>query len=431
MVKQLPTAIVMNMSYTGLGIARSLGERGVPVIGLSTQHGIYGNSTRYAKVELCADSREKPDQLLAQMVTIGKSLGQRGVVFPTGDHDLVFLDRYRNELEPWFSLVLPDSEVLDTCLNKWRTYLCARENGVLSPQCWLLDGESSLTAAIDDITYPCVLKPLHAHRWRAGQNWELVGARKAIPIFSRDEFLAEYATVSAAGGQLLVQEMIQGADDRIVIAACYYDKNSNWVAGFNTRKLVQIPEGFGTGCIVQAAHCPELLELTRSLLGNLRYSGIAEVEYKWDKIKGAYSLIEINPRPWDQHRLGKACQVELMYIAYCDHAGLPVPEVKPRACSAKWVAEDAFLLNALSMVRHRDPKLKTLFQTASGERLYAISDLSDPLPMISRLARMIPELAGAGMRFLWSALLHGVGRQRTAAPASTLKGSESQGEERV
>ena len=33
----------MNMFYTGLGIARSLGEHGVSVIGLSAHRRIYGN----------------------------------------------------------------------------------------------------------------------------------------------------------------------------------------------------------------------------------------------------------------------------------------------------------------------------------------------------------------------------------------------------
>jgi len=34
-----PVAVVMNMFYTGLGIARSLGEQGIPVIGLTAQVG--------------------------------------------------------------------------------------------------------------------------------------------------------------------------------------------------------------------------------------------------------------------------------------------------------------------------------------------------------------------------------------------------------
>ena len=59
-----PTAVVMNLFYTGLGIARSLGERGIPVVGLTSQHRIYGNFTRYASVRFCPDSRSEPGSLL-------------------------------------------------------------------------------------------------------------------------------------------------------------------------------------------------------------------------------------------------------------------------------------------------------------------------------------------------------------------------------
>ena len=56
------TAIVMNMFYTGLGIARSLGERGIPVIGLTAEHGIYGNFTRYARKVFCPNSRTQLEE---------------------------------------------------------------------------------------------------------------------------------------------------------------------------------------------------------------------------------------------------------------------------------------------------------------------------------------------------------------------------------
>ena len=74
-----------------------------------------------------------------------------------------------------------------------------------------------------------------------------------------------------------------------MITACYMDRNSNLVASFNTQKLLQAPEGFGTGCIVQAAHYPELLEPTVRLLKTMGFTGVAEVEYKWIPTAGRTS----------------------------------------------------------------------------------------------------------------------------------------------
>ena len=130
-----PTAVVMNMFYTGLGIARSLGEKGIPVIGLSAQRGIYGNFTRYAKCLACPDSRSEPEELLSFLLKLGKAVGSRSVLFPTRDHDLVFLDRFRRELEPSYSLVVPESGPLSACLDKWQTYLAAQQSGVPTPKC--------------------------------------------------------------------------------------------------------------------------------------------------------------------------------------------------------------------------------------------------------------------------------------------------------
>src|SRR5215831_3983110 len=137
MREQMPaTAVVMNMFYTGLGIARSLGARGVPVVGLTAQRGIYGNFTRYAKTVRCPDSRDNPEELLAFLLTLAPELQGRPVIFPTRDHDLVFLDRFRAQLEPFYALAIPETAVLRRCLDKWETYVCAREAGIPAPRCW-------------------------------------------------------------------------------------------------------------------------------------------------------------------------------------------------------------------------------------------------------------------------------------------------------
>ena len=397
-------AVVMNMYYTGLGIARSLGERGVPVIGLSATRGVYGNFTRYARIIRCGDSREEPELLLRQLLELSRTLGQRAVLFPTRDHDLVFLERFRAELEPHYSLVMPSSAALERCLNKWETYVVARATGISTPRSWIAESLEEVRVAADQISFPCVLKPLAAHHWRSGVNWELVGARKAISIASRHELLAEYATTARADRRVLIQELVPGGDDCLVIAACYVDRSGRFRGGFNTQKVVQSPALFGTGCIVQSADRPELFERTIRLLQALEFTGIAEVEYKRDAADGDYKLIEVNPRPWDQHRLGSACGVDLVYLAYCDHAGLPVPEVRARFTARKWIAEDTLLLTLLRTLWRREGGVSTLLHHARGRRQFAIWSVRDPLPALICLASVAGTLARAGAQVVRRAL---------------------------
>src|SRR5580693_5750499 len=100
--REFAAAIVMNMFYTGLGIARSLGEQGISVIGLSSHRGACGNFTRYARVRSAPDSREQPDQLLEFLLALGRDARSRCVIFPTRDDDVLFLARFREQLQPFF-----------------------------------------------------------------------------------------------------------------------------------------------------------------------------------------------------------------------------------------------------------------------------------------------------------------------------------------
>jgi predicted ATP-grasp superfamily ATP-dependent carboligase len=394
----LPPAVVMNLYYTGLGIARSLGERGIPVVGLTADPRIYGRYSRYVRPRVCADSRNEPEKLLSELLALGGELGVRSVLFPTRDHDVVLLDRYREHLEPHFALVIPPRKALIRCLDKWETYLAATEAQVPTPRCWLIEDGTSLENAAAEVNYPCVLKPLEAHHWRRGANWELVGGRKAISAESPDQLRKEYTLAARAEPRMLLQEYVPGADDCLVIAACYIDRQSRFRGGFNAQKLVQSPPLYGTGCIVQSADKPELFERTCRLLQTIGFTGVAEVEYKWDSARAEYQLIEVNPRPWDQHRLGAAGGVDLMYLAYCDHADLPFPEMKPSFRVHKWIAEDALVLDALRLLSHRQPGVRALLRQARGTRVYGIWSARDPLPALAHVARVVPSLVRLGLQ---------------------------------
>lgn len=387
------TAVVMNMFYTGLGIARSLGENGIPVVGLSAQRGVCGNFTRYAKVLFAPDSKTQPQELLEHLMGTRTAIPDGSVVFPTRDDDVLFLDRFRAELEQRFVLVIPQAPVIEACLDKWKTYEFALRAGVAAPQSWVVESAEEIASLAGVLRFPCVLKPVAAHEWRRGENWEAVGGRKAIGIAGLEELLAEYATISKAGKRVLIQEMIPGGDEALVIQACYLDRQSDFIAGFNTQKLVQTPENFGTGCIVRSADYPELLNPSLRLLREMRYTGIAEVEYKRDSTDGSYKLIEINPRPWDQHRLGKSCGMDLIYVAYCEHAGLPFPELRKKSAGHRWIAEDAFILGALQSLKCREGRTRSLFRLARGKRVFAIWSWKDPLPFLGYMVlRFFPAV---------------------------------------
>jgi predicted ATP-grasp superfamily ATP-dependent carboligase len=264
-----------------------------------------------------------------------------------------------------------------------------------------------------------VLKPLSSHQWRQRRNWELVGARKAIGVSSESELIREYAHIAQAEKRAVLQELVPGGDDSLLVAACYMARDGRYAAGFQIQKLVQVPAGFGTGCIVQSVNRPELVQPTERLLRTIGLTGIAEVEYKWDAAEREYKLIEINARPWDQHRLGYFCGVDLIHLAYCDYAGVPMPALSVATPGHKWIAEDTFFTSALRLAWRRDPKLFSLFRHARGKRIFAIWSARDPLPSAGYLFQFAAGLLAATLR----RLLAGAKTQLSKEKASSQRGA--------
>jgi predicted ATP-grasp superfamily ATP-dependent carboligase len=336
------------------------------------------------------------------LVRLGEEIGP-AILIPTRDDDVLFLDRFRAELGSRFTLLVPSTTALMACLDKWETYQLAQKAGVPVPATWKIEKPSDLLPVLKELPYPCVLKPLSAHYWRKADNWQRVGARKAIGVSSPEELWQEYERVAAVDPRVVVQKVIAGSDDHLAVAACYLDRSSRLVASFTAQKLLQVPEGFGTGCIVQTADFPELVPCAARLLEEMQYTGIAEVEFKWDSSSRQYQLIEINPRPWDQHRLGHACGVDLVHLAYCDLAGMARPAVENPQAGYKWVAEDVLFLAAVQSLWRRDGNFGSLRRLAKGEKVYGIWSLADPLPWIAYVPRhCLGTLAAAAFRRLYS-----------------------------
>ena len=382
--EERPPVIILNLFYTGLGIAHNLRGYGLRVIGLSADRQAYGRFSRFCEVRESPNSQENPEELKSYLLGLVGELNG-AIIFPTRDADVLFLDHYREELEPCFRLAIPPRECLQNVVDKGKLVEIALRAGVSVPRTVVVRTREHISRVGDAVGYPCVVKPVRSADWRGGHNWEKVGGRKAFLVRNVVELEKEYAQIVSVTPELLIQEWIPGRPDQIVILGGYVGEDADPLAYFTARKLIQSPEDFGTGCIVESVDLPGLLEPTIRLWRALKYRGMAEVEYKRDARTDEYKLIEINTRHWDWHRLGMASGVNVSWAAYCDLAGISVSRKSPSIVPAKWIAEDATLLYLLRGVYHREIRLRSLQKDLSGRRLYGIFAWSDPLPFIYNL----------------------------------------------
>jgi D-aspartate ligase len=393
-VSDRPPVLIMNLFYTGIGIARNLAGTAVRVIGLSAHRkGSPGNYTRLCEVRFSPNSQEEPESLVEFLLQAAGEL-RGAVIFPTRDLDVLFLDRYRAVLTPHYRLAIPSRSALGQALDKHTFASLARQSGLSVPKTMVVRTREDLDEVSKEVGFPCVIKPISSHQWREGTNWQKVGGRKAFLSDSREVLGREYDQVSAAYHEVLAQEWIPGKTDAIVVLGGYVGAKSELLAYFTARKIVQSPdEYFGTGCLIRSEEIPALLEPTRRLFKALEYSGMAEVEYKFDARTGEYKLIELNARHWDQHELSRTSGVNLTWVAYADLIGQPTHVSMIANRPTIWIAEDPLIEHVLRGLYQRNLKLGDLLKQLRGPRIYGTFSWRDPWPFVRHFLMVtIPSL---------------------------------------
>ncbi len=397
---QKPPVVILNMHYTGLGIARNLAPLGVPLYALSSDRGFPGNYSRLVEFQAAPDSLNEPDQLEAFLLDMAKRLGDRPVLFPTRDHDIHFINSRRASLGQAFRIPFAGPEIMERVLDKDRTFEYAERCGISRPLSLTVRSLAELDAARERLRFPCIIKPLMASHWRKPGIWELVGRQKAVKIEDWDSLRRFYARIEAAEPTATVQEWIPGGEENLVVFGSYCRGKGEAVCWFTGRKRLQYPALYGTGVVVESHPTPAIEPISRRLLEALEFQGVSEIEYKSDPRDGSYRLIEVNPRHWDQHRLGTACGVNLSEAAYLDLLGEPPRPWVQQGPPKKWIAEYDLALYFLRCLAGRAGSLGDFFRLVSGPKVFAVWDRMDPQPgfrLLGSLVRGLLTLAKEGL----------------------------------
>lgn len=380
--------VVLNMHYSGLGIARSLGPHGIPVYGLSSSASFPGNYSRYCKFHLAPDSLAEPEALRDFLIDFAAGLEGRPILLPTRDHDIEFLLGHRDTLEQRFTIPLAHKDFIEQAMNKDRCLAIAAQHGIAVPRSHTVSSMDEFAAIAGSLSFPVIVKPLYAHQWRRPGIWQTVGHQKAALIDDAEELASFYGAIVATAPLATIQEFIPGPDSSLLVFGSYCRPGGDVRAYFTGRKLLQDPPLKGTGLIVEGLPVPEIVGPSRTLLKALDFSGISEIEFKRHERTGVDYLIEINPRHWDQHYLGTACGVNLSLEQYLDltepgqlqnraHVA-PAPAQMPGP--VRWIAEQDLLFYFLRRLREQPASVWRELKLARGPRTFSVRDKDDPAP---------------------------------------------------
>jgi predicted ATP-grasp superfamily ATP-dependent carboligase len=374
--KNQPGAIVLGGNFVGLGIVRSLGAHGIPtwVFDADRSKSIAQFSrftTRFI---------ETKEAITDVLLREGRRHQLNGwVIFPVADEYVEIVSANHQLLSSIFRVTTAPPEVTRFALDKRLTYRKADELGIAAP--WTSVSNSLAELEAEGISYPVILKPAINHHFFPQTNIKALAVENSAELQRAFGQMSQYIPPD----EILVQERIPGGGEN-QFSFCGVFKDGRAYASLVAQRRRQYPVEFGNAStFVETTSQPVVEAAGRRFLESIGFDGMAEVEFKFDHRDGKYKILDVNPRTWGWHTLGKAAGMDFPYLLWRQAVGLPVVPVGVHH-KAVWIREITDFV-AIAKSRNRMAEVRRLLKALySGKLTSATFSLRDPVPFFAEFA---------------------------------------------
>jgi D-aspartate ligase len=389
--REMPGALVFNCHITGLAVARSLGRRGVPVIGLDRDENGYGLHSRYTTVAgRCPYPLDDERGFIDLLMEIGSTLNRKAVLFPCLDEWVFAVARHAKELGEYFILPFSDIETVERILDKNLLYRKCEERRIPIPRTFYV-GEQTPEQIAAEISFPCIVKPALQ---RAFTN---EFGEKVLRAETREDFLL--LCRRAGHHPLLAQEIVGAGLDSFYSLCSYIGRDGQAKGVFVGRKLEQYPPDFGTACLVDSRLIEEIVERGVDILTEFGYHGISEVEFIYDEPSGDFKLLDINTRVWKWVGLPIRAGIDLPWLAYADAVYGNVEAAGRQLDALRWVYLKDYIalrraragVDETTLTRQDWLDLITGRAESEGEIVDAVLSSDDPEPFVQMIESLFTK----------------------------------------
>jgi predicted ATP-grasp superfamily ATP-dependent carboligase len=381
-------ALVLGADYRALGIARSLGRRGISVCTFRHDPTV-ANWSRYIRRRFEWPESTEEEQV-AWLVTAAERHGLTDwTLFVTTDAGAALVARHREALAKAYRLVSSPWDTVRVAYDKRLTYQLAASIGLAQPDTFVPKDRAELEDK--PVSFPAILKPAV----KAGTNAFTVD--KAWPVADRKQLLQRYAEATALipAELVMVQELIPGGGESQFSFGALCDEGTV-LASVTARRLRQYPIDFGHSSSAVETLVDERVEhAARALLGALGYTGIVEVEFKRDARDGKYKLLDVNPRFWTWHTLCGRAGVDFPYLLWLQSRGEPLPDVSA-VPGVVWTRLATDVRAAVAEMRRGRLSLRQYLKRRPGSAEPALFALDDPVPALVDVPLLVRRALSGG-----------------------------------
>lgn len=206
------------------------------------------------------------------------------VVMPVHDTAIRQLIEYKSQLQNTDHCLLPPSlSAFDQAKNKDMLAALLTDMKIPVPTSWKLDKEFENLELIKECDFPVLLKPT-----------QVSGSGRGIKRFESKQELADYLSLHPLTTTYFVQQWIEGYD-----LGCHMLCKDGEILAFTMQKgFLFSPRPFTPQVGMHMLYDEKVYQLASKVMKRLSWSGLADMDLRFDQKKGEYNVLEINPRFW-------------------------------------------------------------------------------------------------------------------------------------
>ncbi|KUN46689.1 carboxylate--amine ligase [Streptomyces olivochromogenes] len=371
------------LHHGGVGAIRSLGRLGIPMYAITEDRYTPAAASRYLRRAFVwpTTGTEEPELLVEGLLRIGARIGRPTVLVPTDEEAAVLIAEHQEELGERFLFPRVDAKLPRRLASKQGLHELCVEHGIPSPAAAFPQSYEEIVAFAENARFPIVAKNREAFVRRsqpAVNGTTRIATREGLLSLARDW-----------GDQpgVILQEYLprEEAEDWIVHA--YFDADSTPLAMFTGVKVRSWPPHAGMTANAYVVDNPELADLAARFIKQIGFSGVIDLDLRFDRRDGQYKLLDFNPRMGAQFRLFEnESGIDVVRAMHLDLTGRTVPEGEQRA-GHRYIVENIDLPALLAYRRsgYTTPHAPT---RASGTELAWLAG-DDLRPFFTMLARFV------------------------------------------
>ncbi|MCW8097399.1 carboxylate--amine ligase [Streptomyces tauricus] len=385
--REVPGLIVKFGDYPlhhgGVGAIRSLGRLGVPMYAITEDRYTPAAVSRHLRRAFVwpTTGTEQAERLVEGLLRVGRRIGRPAVLIPTDEEAAVLIAEHQAELTGSFLFPRVRAGLPRRLASKQGLHELCVEHGVPSPRAAFPESYGEIEDFAAKARFPLVAKNREAFVRRA---------RPAVHGTTRiatQEGLLRLARDWGERPGVILQEYLPREDAEDWIVHAYFDADSAPLALFTGVKVRSWPPHAGMTANAYVVDNPELADLAARFIKQIGFSGVIDLDLRFDRRDGRYKLLDFNPRMGAQFRLFEnGSGIDVIRAMHLDLTGRAVPEGEQLA-GRRYIVENIDLPALLAYRRSGYTTPHAPDRPSGTELAWLAAD--DLRPFFTMLARFV------------------------------------------